>query len=290
MSEDNKRPIASLHDYWVKMREEGEQDERENKGYVWTIRVSGTSTINALLAKVDYTLDLNCSHVGETPFGVYRGEMSFKFDGDIGGTKLMLLALGIGADEDVKGWFKNDQFIMRLKPYDSADEQEFLGTFNVSDQQVETTGDPDKDAIKQATTDMVNNLINSFLGTLSSKENPDSDKPAGLWYDWDTHMTEGDLGTFLKLNGGLLYWYVKGGASTDAEGDDLHVDEKAWVLGKNISERYDEVIGSPFPYTLKVFDNGNVLFTLHNSKGGPVTVDWLGTIDRIPVGQTVIVK
>ena len=55
-----------------------------------------------------------------------------------------------------------------------------------------------------------------------------------------------------------------------------------------INERYDEVIGSPFPYRVKVFDNNSVLVTLYNSKGGPVTADWLGKLDRIPVENTIV--
>ncbi|MBR0137708.1 MAG: hypothetical protein IJM15_04795 [Erysipelotrichaceae bacterium] len=291
MADEKKPALANLNNYWAQMREEGEEDERKNEGYVWTINVSGTQTINAIIAKMNYTLNLSCSHIGNTPYGVYRGEMSFKVDGDIKGTKLMLLALGIRSKEDVDGWFRNDQFIMRVKPYEAKDVSEFVETFNPAKEQAELPADADQnEAIKQATTEAVNNLIDSFLGNLSQKEETKSDNPIGLWYDWDTHMTEGDLGMFLKINGGLLYWYVNGSSATDASGGQLFVDESAVVLGKVIKERYDEVIGSPFPYTLKIYDNGQVLFTLYNSKGGPVTVDWLGTIDRIPVEETITVK
>ena len=282
MSETKKPHLADLNAYWQKMHEEAEEDEKRNEGYVWTIQVGGTSTISNAFVNVDYTLDLNCSHVGRTMYGVYKGELSFKFAGDMSGTKAMLKLLGISTTEDLEGWFRNERFVMRLKPYEENDEKEFIESFDPPKEETEEG----KDELTKAATELVNGLLSSFLEGMSVKADAGSDKPSALWYDWDTHMTEGDLGEFLKLNGGMLYWRVSGGAETSKTGQDLHVDEKAVVLYKTINERYDEVIGSPFPYTLKVFDNGKVLFTLHNSNGGPVTVDWLGSIDRIPVEET----
>ena len=83
-------------------------------------------------------------------------------------------------------------------------------------------------------------------------------------------MTDGDMGVFLKLNGGMLYWKVKGVAEVDKSGENLHVDETANVIFSGpIVERYDEIIASPFPYALKVYDDNSVVFTLYTSKGGP---------------------
>ena len=98
------------------------------------------------------------------------------------------------------------------------------------------------------------------------------------------------MGTYFKMNGGPLLWFVKGSAQTDPQYS--HVDGSATVktiLGISASERYDEPIYNPFPYTVLVFPGGRAMFTLYNYKGGPVTVVWTGTIDRVPVSETIVV-
>ncbi len=294
-----KKPaLASVSGYFDRLREEGLAEERANKGYVWTIRINGTSSINMALASCDYTLDLNCSHVGETAFGVYRGSLSMKFHGNVAGTKVLLALMGIRSGGDLDGWFRNDDFVMKLKPYSKTDEDEFIATFNVAETYTpEATGDPAKDAAAQAGADLANNLVNAILGGIGSAQKAKAEEltseaaPAGLWYDWDFHMTEGDMGTYFKMNGGPLLWFVKADAGTDSKYS--HVEGSAnvkTILGISASERYDEPIDSPFPYTVLVFPNGRAMFTLYNYKGGPVTVVWTGTVDRIPVSETTVVK
>lgn len=288
MSEDKKPALATLQNYWESLHQEYQADVKRNEGYVWTIQTAGSCSISNVFAKVNYELNLNCSHVGKTMFGVYHGSMSFKVDGDITGTKLLLLALGIRSKEDVNGWFRNDNFVMRLSPYSQKEDEGFADAFT---QQPVTETDTSDNALTQAVTDSINGVINGILDSISVKKDPGSTKAVGLWYDWDTHMTEGDLGMFLKLNGGTLLWYVNGHSATDAQGSLLDVDASVWTpFSSTITERYDETIGSPFPYRIKVFDNYSVLFTLYNSKGGPVTADWLGKLDRIPVENTIVVN
>ena len=292
MSETKKPALASLNSYWRAMHQEYQDDVARNEGYIWTIQAGGTCTISNLFAKMNYTLNLNCSHVGKTLYGVYHGEMSFKFDGDITGTKLLLLALGIKSKEDVDGWFINDNFVMRLKPYDAGAEEEFVQSFTqTSSPEITPSGDARKDELSQNIADTINNTINSLLENMSVKKDPGSKQRVGLWYDWDTHMTEGDIGVFLKLNGGTPLWYVNGHSGTDSEGGLLDVDASTWTpFSGTMAERYDEVISSPFPYKIKVYDNSSVVFTLYNSKGGPVTADWLGSLSAVPVEDTIVVK
>ena len=274
---DTKKPgLASLHGYFDRLEEEGLREEKANEGYVWTIGIDGTSSVKALgLANVDYTLHLSCSHVGKTPFGVYRGELALSFAGDMSGVKTILSLLGMSSDDDLNGWFRNDRFLMKLRPYDKEDEDGFLGTVNPSD--------------SNAQNEAANQILNALLGAVIQSPKTDDRTPAGFWCDWDFHMTEGDMGTYLRLNGGLLYWYVNGYASTDSSG----TKENADLTGKVIfhpafAERYSEPVDSPFPYTLKLFEDGSVLFTLYNAKGGPVTVNWVGQIDAVPVEDTLL--
>ena len=291
MTMTEKKPALAVSHYFEELEEEGRREEKANKGYVWTMLVNGTSRINVLgLAGCDYTLNLNCSHVGETVYGVYRGELSMKFDGDISGVKALLrVALGLGTQEDVNGWFRNDKFVMKLKPYDSTDEEEFLQTLpkDAIESQPET-GDANKDAAAALVTGMVNKFINAVYSAAS--DNPqEPSAPSGLWYDWDFHMTDGDMGTFIKLNGGTPLWHITGHAETNAAGELVTGDSTVTTIFTGpIKERYDEPLYSPFPYSIKVYPDSTVIFTLYNTKG-PVSVGWIGNISRIRVEDTVTV-
>ena len=157
--------------YFEDLRRQGEEDERANKGYVWTIQVGGTSSITVGgLASADYTLDLNCSHVGETMYGVYRGTMDFKVKGDISGVKGMLAVIGMRSSSDVDGWFKNDRFVMELKPFSPTSEEEFTSPFEAKPlvDAPESTGDATQDAANQAVYQAINDMLGKFLKPTSS--------------------------------------------------------------------------------------------------------------------------
>ena len=282
MTETNKPKLASATDYFDKLREEGLEEERRNKGYVWTILIDGPAQITVPgLATVDYNLRLNCSHVGETPYGVYRGEMDFDFKGDFSGAFGILSAIGFSMKDDSDGWFKNHNFVMKMKPYETNDEEEFIETFTVKEEEPEDQEEQLKQQLKQAMMDM-------FLPA----QEKDTRTAEGIWYDWDFHMTEGDMSTYLKISGGVLpFAFVKGHGETDAKGTTLNNDAVGYtIFGHKFTERYTRPIDSPFPYTLKMYEDGSVLFTLYNNNGGPVTVNWTGKIDKIPVEETIVVE
>ena len=141
---EKKIHLASTAPYWENLREQGIQEDKRNEGYVWTIQIKQTNSINAVFANVDYTLDLNCSHVGKDMYGIYRGELAFKFEGDISGVKTILMLLGVGSDEDVNGWFRNDKFVMQLKPYDQSAVDDFVVSFDPSYNPVKEEKETDK--------------------------------------------------------------------------------------------------------------------------------------------------
>ena len=281
MAETVKAKLASAANYFDDLRAEGLAEEKRNKGYVWTMLIDGTSHVSALgLADVQYNLKLNCSHVGETPLGIYRGEMAMDFEADVSGALSLLNLMGFSTQDDTKGWFRNDRFVMKLKPYQSTDEEEFIQTFDQS-----------KDAANE-TEAAAKDLMNSLIGAFVSGGEKDERTPSGLWYDWSFHMSEGDMGTYVKLNGGAFPLYFGHSyAKTDSSGSSLDADASvASMFTGTIAERYTEPIDSPFPYTIKLFDNRDVLFTLYNAKGGPVTVTWRGTLSCIPIEDTIVVE
>ena len=279
--ETNKIKLASAANYFNDLREEGLAEEKRNEGSVWTMIIDGTSHVTAAgLAEVEYNLKLNCSHVGETPYGVYRGTMDFSFKGDCSGAYAILALLGMKTQDDLEGWFRNDSFVMKLKPFDEQDESEFIETFDQSSEEA-----AEENALETQ-------FKNSLVSALVTGGEKDERKASGIWYDWSHHMTEGDMSTYAKITGGILPFYgVNGYGKTDAKGSTLDVDATAFALfGGIINKRYNKPIDSPFPYTLKTYENGDVLFTLYNAKGGPVTVTWRGKLTSIPVEDTIVVK
>ena len=299
-NEQVKKPALasfSTSQYFERLRQQWQEDHLANKGFVWTVQVFGTSSVTVGgLASVEYTLDLNCSHVGETLYGAYTGTMSFKVDGNITGVKGLLALIGMSSQSDVSGWFKNDRFVMELKPFSPAAEEEFASPFE-TDSTLEApaaTGNQTQDAANQAAYQAINNMLSGIFKTTSQdndasgKDNTFGRFPAALWYDWDFHMTEGDMGMFLKVNGGMPFWHAKGYSEVRASGEQLDADMTMHtVFGQSFAERYTEPIYNPFPYAIRVYPNNRVRFRLYNSKGGPLTVDWYGFIDKVPVENTL---
>ena len=294
----NGRQLAHVSHYFDDLIEEGKREEEANIGSVWTIQLDGTATVKVMgIASCDYTLHLNCSHVGPSMYGVYRGEIGMDFKADISGTKLLLLALGMRSNEDVEGWFKNKNFVMKIDKFNPQDEIDFIDLINSGNDESKNapkpTGDETKDAIAKATYDSINSIFNSILGNASASVKLDEDanttgkKPMGFWYDWDFHMTEGDMGMFLNINGGLPWYAVKGNAKVDKYYETTTGQTTVRTpFTRAFSERYEEDLVHPFPYTVKLFPDGTVLFTLYNAKGGPITVSWAGKISSIPVEKT----
>jgi hypothetical protein len=56
------------------------------------------------------------------------------------------------------------------------------------------------------------------------------------------------------------------------------------------SERYNESIETPFPYIIRLYESGEAVFELYSANGGPVTVKFYGTIDKIRVEDTQLVN
>ena len=55
MTETKKPALASAANYFDELREEGLSEEKQNKGYVWTMLIDGTSHVKAMgLADVEY--------------------------------------------------------------------------------------------------------------------------------------------------------------------------------------------------------------------------------------------
>ena len=239
------------------------------------------------MVKAKYDLDLSASHVGYTMDGVYSGSMAFRFDADLGGLNAMLGALGGRASTGkVDGWFRNDQFVMRLSPYNKAKEDAFISTLNYT---LDELGSVDDDPGQQARQDLADAFVKPLTDTIGSKpdEYEKANAPLYYWFDWEYNMTEGDMSQNYAVSG--VMGMASGYGSLDASGEHLEAHGTAvspfGVYREDISEDFH----SPFPYVVHVYENGRVTLELHSQKGGGVVIIFRGKIDRIPVEDTVVV-
>ncbi len=280
--QEREAALAELDDYWDKLRLEWEWDQEDAEGYVWTITIDSVSVIEmAGLASVEYELDLSCSHVGPTMDGVYSGEMAMEYAADLSGAMALVTFAGGSASYDADGWFENDRFVMRLVEYDDLVETQFDAMMSAG-LQAGLSGD------EQALADAFLSLLLGGVGS-GDKDFETARQPASAWYDWDFHMTDGDMSGYVNMNG-IVGGIASASGTVDASGTQTQGDAYASAFGMTFTERYDETIENPFPYALRVYDTGDVVFELYSSSGGPITVKFYGTIDKVPVKDTLLLQ
>jgi len=278
--EQRRTELEELTDYWDKLRLEWEWDQQDNEGYVWTINIDQITVLDVMgLASVSYDLDLSCSHTGPTMDGVYSGTLAMEYEADLNGMVELLTLAGGSIDYDADGWFENDRFVMRLQEYDELVELQFDSTL--------TASASDLTEEEQAIVDAYVGSILEGVGSGDEEFEKDS-TPAATWYDWDFHMTAGDMSGYINMTG-ICFGIAGASGTVDESGVQTQGSAYASAFGYSFSERYAEEIQNPFPYAIRVYETGQVVFELYSSNGGPVTVKFYGTIDKIPVGDTVTV-
>ncbi len=280
--EEKQEALNNLDNYWDKLRLEWEWDQDEAEGYVWTITIDEAAVLDVMgLANVVYDLDLSCSHIGPTMNGVYCGEMGMEYEADLSGMMALATFAGGSADYDADGWFENDQFVMRLWDYDELEEIQF-------DSMMSAGANAGLSGEEQEFADA---FLEGLLGDIGSgdKDFESANTPVSTWYDWDFHMTDGDMSGYINMTG-IVGGVADASGSVDSSGTQSQGSGYASMFGMTFTERYSETIENPFPYALRVYETGDVVFELYSSTGGPVTVKFYGTIDKVPVGDTQLMN
>ncbi len=280
--------IANLADSWEKLREEFEN--APEVGYVWTINIDSDATMSALgLVSVDYHLKLSCSHVGMDMFGAWGGELAFETKSNLGGLKTLFAALGSAMKADGDVWFKNDRYLTRILPYRVEDEGDFIEDF-VAPLCTPKPGATEAEALGTA---MANSIIENAQRTAISGRNVSRKllneiPPQGFAVGYYTHMTEGDLSQYIKTTGLIGFVPTSAHAEVDTEGHMVTGAAHVFVpiVNQQINTSIEDEIECPFPYTLSIFSDGSVLFRVFNSNGGPFALNFIGKMDKIPVGET----
>ena len=270
--------------FWDKLDGEWQEDQARNEGYVWTVSIDDIAVMDAMgLAKMKYGLKLSCSHVGPERNGVYRGSLALAYGADLSGLTEMIGSLGGRTSADrLAGWFRNDKFIMRLSPYDKEKEEGFIGSLDL-------VMNEDHEAVPKPSDPYADAVAGPMLAQMAagSRDFEKESEPESYWFDWDYHMTAGDIGYSYSISGVMG---MAGGKATFAEdGSGVEASGKAVTPWGSYSDRYDKDYDAPFPYVIRVYGNDRAVFELHSPEGGPVTIKFYGHVDRIPVSQTEVV-
>jgi hypothetical protein len=234
-------------------------------GGTWTLRIDEAAAMDIMgLAKVDYDLDLTATHTGPDMFGEYKGELGMVYSADLGSLQSMMEMAGISFDYETDGWFKNTDFRMELAKYSDADETRF----------VDSLKDPNISEEERA---LVSQYMGSMFGEVGSGDKgfETANKPAGLWFDWAFHMTEGDMSAYVSMTGAMFTASASQNATAQtAEG---YVDTIFTSPYHNTLSYKDE---APFPYQIEVYESGEAVFTLRNPTESPIVVKFYGTLTK----------
>lgn len=276
-SQNRKHAPADLSGYMGSLAEEW--NNQKETGFVWTVTINDTAVIDAFgLTKVNYTLNLSCSHVGPTINGVYRGSMGMVYHADYTGLKLVMASAAGTINAPTDNWFRNDNFLMRLAPYSAEDQDMFIQTLGST---------APADATEEA-----KQLAESFdaaIGAADIQKNKAAEPACaknGYWCDWEYRNTAGDMSGYAKAS--VLCGMVKADASVSADGHEVKGDGVGHIpFVGTFREHYEETVDGPFPYQLRTYENGTVLFDLYGPKSSNVFVRFKGTWDKIPVEDTV---
>ena len=271
---------GELSGYFESLREEWKAEK--NEGYVWTISIDDDAVMDVLgLVEANYHLYLSCSHVGTSLNGIYCGTMNMSFDADVSGVNDLLGAMGGSiTSSDMSGWFWNDRFAMELSGDGSEQSDLFIQELN---RPYEEMLESDPSAAMAA----------SMLGEIEIENQPfeTASYPVGWWFDWDYRMTDGDMSTYAAMSGSFMGVNYAGEGGMDASGSHLDASGVASSPSAGVfHERESKDYEMPFPYVIKVYNTGEVLFTLYSSGGGPVVIKFYGKIDRVPVSETTVIK
>lgn len=256
--------------YWERLRSQWQNEPEE--GWVWTITINDAEVLDVYgLVQAHYYVGLSCSHVGTSMNGVYCGTLGLSYWADLSGLKSMMASIGGMVDGKGRGWFRNDRFTMILQPYDAQAEADFV----------------QQTALPSADGSQTNELLDA-LGTQPKAF--ETGTPAGYWYDWDYRMTAGDLDEYATASVNY-YGLVDGTSFAYWDGYTLEAEGEAdAILGFHAEDSSTKTDYMPFPYIIKVYETGEVTLELLSSASVGFRIRFYGTIDRVLVEDTVVVK
>ncbi len=277
---DKDRPtLAALPDSYDERLKEQWQDADEDS-YIWTITVNDVDVINIFgLCEASYEVNMSASHIGDDMYGAYFGKFGFNYNADISGLTALMTAMGGSMPSKTDGWFKNDKYHFSLSGYDKEEDDMFVRVVNANTEFANMT-------------DREKAIISGLTGRVYGENEMrdfESNTPDGFWWDYEMPMTEGDMSAYIQMNG-ILGGMVNGYSSVDSSGSNVDADITV-VVPPIFADRYKDKthFENPMPHTIKIYGN-QVVMEFFSQQGGPVTTKLYGTIDKIPLSDTIKVE
>ncbi len=272
-----KHNIAAAPGYDERLAEFWENADEDD--FIWTITINDVDEIDVFgLCTASYQVNMSASHIGPDMYGAYFGEFGFDYSADISGLKSLLTAMGGSMDSKTSGWFKNDKYTFSIGEYDKDEEDTLIQVVNSNTEFA--TMSPEEQAI-------ISGLTGAVYGEKKMEDYEKSNTPSGFWWDFEMPMTDGDMSGYIQMNG-ILAGMVNGYSAVDSTGSNVDADITV-VVPPIFADRYKEKthFENPMPHTLKIYPNNRVVMEFFNQQGGPVTTKLYGTIDKIPVSDTI---
>lgn len=279
------KSLFLTHDQLLEMWNE---DQQSNQGYVWTININSCTMISVEnLVEVNYAINLSMSHIGPTCHGVYKGVMGIAASRDTKEFEELLSLIGgkLTTSGDIDE-VSSDEYVMVMYPYDAEGDEVWQNYFGYN---ALTFGR------SQMVQDMINDVMDSFMGSYVRREKPFEKTMKPVSQGCGFELPPGSIGSFqeaqLSINNGYFKGTIFGEADLGVTNEKDRI-EKGWgkvtdFLGSTYNASYDKNTICPFPHTISIYPNHIVVFELFSAEGGPITAKFYGTIDKIPVGQTI---
>ena len=286
LSAQRYMPYQLLQDKW-------EAEQADNKGYVWTITINSKDNINVPgLVNVDYKVSASISHVGPTLQGIYGGNVTISAHRDTDGLNDLLSLIGGKLDTSTNNLVcECDGFLMDVHGYDVGIDNNWQSLFG---EEGMYTGM--KATERQQLLAALRMLADDYHPRLKPFEQAST--PIGFGYITETKLKDVVFDQAkLTIKNGYYRGVFDGFATLGSVGekeeylDDpnatAYADSRITTFwGQSINR--DVYLKMPsLPLVLRIFPDNQVVLELYSSTGGPFIAKFYGTLDRIPVENTM---
>ncbi|MDO4568424.1 MAG: hypothetical protein Q4B99_05625 [Clostridia bacterium] len=248
----------------------GQADDIDEPEYRWVITIDEAKAVNVAGVTTDYEVRLRAEHIGATAQGHYAGELDISYDCDLGLMELILTRYTELSNHKLAGNARSSEFSFHLLDAQAIGYQEALELFT------DSFGTPltDKEQL------MFDKALESFGGYDPEEDPFESSIPSHFWWDWAIPYSEGGAEDFFSLSSlarSAIQTYL------DEGGDSSDLSVSAPILDSYHMLDY-AALGAT-PYTLSLYDGGSVVMTFYSPDGGPFSVKFYGTLQKLPLSN-----
>lgn len=282
--------FRSAEESQANLREKWDIEQRDNKGYVWTININGTYYQEiSMLGAVEYSISLNMSHVGPTMGGVYSGHLHIGATDKLDGFDQLMGMIGGKVDRTKSPMCYNDFFYIEM-------------TYPVSDMWNDIYQHWEKlfgeEGIYTGMNAFESNIVHDVVAGMFEdipeslhRKKPFENLPReAVSWTFDYRPQYGTKSLYAKMNISNGYYTANAESTVSNLEEDVYTTTaKSHVkdfLGDVATGYYDAESACPMPMMIEVYPGNNVVFSLYAPHGSLFVPKFYGKIDRIPVEDT----